>query len=245
MQLMGTGAVVRGNRISGGAAHGHRRRELARRGHREQRARWPGGLRHHAQGIGRRAAARQSRAQQRLRPGIRPRHAQPEHGDRQHHHRAEIQRHRCDRRLADPARQSGAATAGARAQGRRLRARGRRRRCVPSRSSKATTSMPAAATIAADNAAPAAGHGARDDRERRHPAAARSRVERSARSSAGRHLAADDLRDPARHHVAVAGERVRYQFRRGVAGTAGARCDSHRLHACWAARRARASAARC
>ena len=56
MQLMGAGAIVRGNRISGGAGDGHRRGERARRSHREQRARRPGCLRHHGQGLGRHAA---------------------------------------------------------------------------------------------------------------------------------------------------------------------------------------------
>ena len=63
--------------------------------------------------------------------------------------------------------------------------------------------------------------------------------------SAGRHLAADDIRHPARHRRAVAGERVRYRFHRGVARTAGARRDPRRLHHARHGRRASASAARC
>ena len=160
MQLMGTGAVARGNRISGGAAMGivaENSRGAVIDGNELDGLTAYGIM---VKGSADAVRARQSRAQQRLRPGVRGRQcAQPEHRDRQHHHRAQVQRHRCHRRLADPASQSCSATARARAQGRRLRIRAAARKCGRSRSSKATISTHAASSSRHGGAAPPANTG--------------------------------------------------------------------------------------
>ncbi len=105
MQLMGTGAVVRGNRISGGAAMGIVAENARAAVIEDNEIRRAGGLRHHGQGLGRHLV----RGNRIHNSGyglafVLGESAQPQHRDRQHHHRTEIQRHRRDRRFADPAR---------------------------------------------------------------------------------------------------------------------------------------------
>ena len=132
VQLMGAGAVVRGNRISGGAAMGIVAENARARDHRQQRDRsaspptasWSRarpntlvrGNRVHNCGYGMAFVLGDARS--------------PSTRGGQHDHRAEVQRHRRDRRFADPAPQSGAAAARAGAARRGFRAGPAARRSV-------------------------------------------------------------------------------------------------------------------
>ena len=73
VHLVGAGAVIRGNRINGGASMGIVAENATRRRHRRQRDRGARRLRRHGARLGQHAGARQPPAQLRLRPGVRAR----------------------------------------------------------------------------------------------------------------------------------------------------------------------------